>query len=91
MQAAHLSLLYGSPVSFVRATYYMSDLILKEIACTDSNEFAHFDSLSEYMLHEDSSIVEVDSTFLLLDTPCERPSTIRNLSLLICKLVVLFP
>ena len=56
--AAHLALLYGSTVKFSHATYYLSDLILIEIlAC--GGEFAQFDTLSEYLMHEDSCIVEV--------------------------------
>eukprot|EP00804_Cyclotella_cryptica_P018056 CCRYP_008325-RE/>CCRYP_008325-RE protein AED:0.09 eAED:0.09 QI:596/0.96/0.92/1/1/0.92/26/363/4715 len=81
--AAHLSLLYGSPVSFVQATYCMSDLILKEIGCSDSDDFAHFDSLSEYLLHEDSSIVEACCKSIMANAidapkPPEEKSTQEN-------------
>ena len=56
--AAHLALVYGSTVEFSHATYYLSDLILIEmLAC--SGEYAQFDTLSEYLMHDDSSIVEV--------------------------------
>ena len=53
-------------LGFAQVTHHLSNLILMEIACTNegAKDYAQFDTLSEYLLHEDSSIVKVCSLCL---------------------------
>ena len=58
-QVTHVSLLHGCSLSFATATYFLSRLILAEMMCRDSKKFPPFDTLSEYLLNDDASVIEV--------------------------------
>ena len=54
----YLKALHGANIKLVQPAQLVSKLILMEIACSDSTDFAQFDTLAEYLMVDSTEIVK---------------------------------
>ena len=54
----NLKAVFGANIKLARPAKLVSELMLMEIACTDGNNFAGFNTLAEYLTHSSNEIVK---------------------------------